>query len=263
MMNGPNRILERTRSGLVARGVVCRTLSAVVVELIGLAGFDFVWIDMEHSAADFGVVEQLCRAADGAGVTTLVRVPDKSPSYVLRALEAGAAVVNVPAIEDRTEAEAVVRAARYFPEGARGFCPSSRGNAYGLNRSAAEAFAEANERVMTMVQIESRRGVENAAEICAVPGVDIVFVGRGDLSHSLGVGRIDETAVVESTSRVIEAARRFGKIAAIHADTADDAKRWLGEGARVLCCAVDVVAIGRMFVGVREDLDGSVSYDLA
>jgi 4-hydroxy-2-oxoheptanedioate aldolase len=258
MMNAPNKILERMRDGAVAKGVVCRTLSPVVVELIGLAGFDFVWIDMEHTGADFGVVEQLCRAADGAGVTTLVRVPDKSPASVLRALEIGAAIVNVPGVEARAEAEAVARAARYFPRGERGFCPSSRGNAYGLGRSAADVFATANERVMAMVQVESRRGVENAAEICAVPGLDIVFVGRGDLSQSLGAGGIDEPAVVESTHRVLEAAREFEKIAAIQVHSADDAKRWLAAGVRVLCCAVDVVAIGQMLVRVREGFDGPV-----
>lgn len=261
-MNGPNKILERTRAGAVARGVVCRSLSPVVVELIGLAGFDFVWIDMEHSSADFGVVEHLCRAADGVGVTALVRVPDKSPTSVLRALEVGAAVVNVPMIEDRADAEAVVRAARYHPDGERGFCPSSRGNAYGMGRSSAEVCGAANEHVMTMIQIESRRGVENANDICGVKGLDIVFVGRGDLSQSLGATGIDEPAVLASTHRVVDAARDSGKIAAVQVNSADEARRWIDAGVRVLCCAVDVVAIGRMLLRVREDFDGLVSEDI-
>jgi 4-hydroxy-2-oxoheptanedioate aldolase len=98
--NGVKTIIEE---GGTALGIVCRSLSPVVVELIGLSGFDFVWIDMEHTAADFQAVENLCRAADAAGIETMVRVPDKNESNILRALEAGASIINVPQVESRDE----------------------------------------------------------------------------------------------------------------------------------------------------------------
>src|SRR5579862_4408998 len=106
MIERRNRVSEKIRQGSTALGLVCRSLSPVVVEMIGLTGFDFVWIDMEHAPADFSTVENLCRAADAVQIESLVRLPDKNPSNVIRVLEAGASIVNVPGIEDRSEAEA-------------------------------------------------------------------------------------------------------------------------------------------------------------
>ena len=192
MIGKQNAVKEKVREGKIAIGIVCRVLSPVLVELLGLAGFDFVWIDMEHTSADFETVEHLCRAADAAEIQALVRVPDASPSNILRALEAGAGIVDVPQVEERAQTEAVVQAAKYFPIGERGFSSSSRGTQYGFGGTTAARMASANDRVMTMVQIESVRGVEKAEEICSVPGLDIVFIGMGDLSQSLGIpGQMD------------------------------------------------------------------------
>ena len=255
MLGKPNRIRQLIGQGKTARGIVCRTLSPVVVELIGLAGFDCVWIDMEHSSADFTTVESLCRAAEATGLTTLVRVPDKNPASILKALEAGAEIVNVPLIETREEAEAVVKAAKYFPEGQRGFCSSSRGNSYGLRGKTTEIFAATNDRVMTMVQIESPRGVENAGEICSVSGLDIVFVGLGDLSQAVGLtGQLDHPDLLDSARRVLNAVTAQGKMAAMQADTIESMRRWMDEGVRLFFCGVDVTVIGRGFLRIREEL---------
>src|SRR5579864_5304963 len=132
MLTNDNRVKRQLEKGEVPVGIVCRTLSPTVIELVGLAGFDFVWLDMEHSTADFALIENLCRAADAVELESLVRIPDRSPSNVLRALEAGAAIVNVPQVNTREEAEAVVRAAKFAPQGERGLSPSSRGMQYGM-----------------------------------------------------------------------------------------------------------------------------------
>lgn len=255
MLNKSNLVRLRIEGGGPALGLVCRTLSPVVVELIGLAGFDFVWIDMEHTAADLALVEHLCRAADAVGIESLVRVPDKSPANILRVLEAGAGIVNVPGVEERAEAEAVVRAAKYHPIGKRGYCTSSRGSGYGLGKKAEQIFRAANERVMTMVQIESVRGVENAAQICSVSGLDVVFIGVGDLSQDLGVpGQLDHPKVVDSVERVLEAIVAGGKTAAVQAETAEAARRWLERGVSILSCGVDIPIIGKSFLRIREEL---------
>jgi 4-hydroxy-2-oxoheptanedioate aldolase len=256
MIGSHNRVKKRLQAGKVATGVVCRTLSPTVVELIGLAGFDFVWLDMEHAPADFGLIENLCRAADATEMSSLVRVPDKSPSHILRALEAGAGIINVPQVEERAEAEAVVKAAKYYPLGERGYCSSSRGTVYGFGGKPTEVFAAANERVMTMIQIESARGVEKAAEICAVPGLDIVFIGLGDLSQSLGcVGQFDNPKLLDGVHRVLEAIRAHGKVAAMQTETAESASRWMTAGVRVLCCSVDITAIARTLLKVSEEFE--------
>src|SRR5262245_23274503 len=155
MLGLQNRVKDRAQRQEVVLGFVCRTLSLTVVELVGLSGFDFVWLDMEHTSASFETVENLCRAADATGIESLVRVPDQNPSSILRALETGISILNVPHVEDRQQAEAIVDAAKYAPMGQRGFCASSRGTRYGFEGNARQAFAAANERTMVMVQIES------------------------------------------------------------------------------------------------------------
>jgi 4-hydroxy-2-oxoheptanedioate aldolase len=251
--NGVKTIIEE---GGTALGIVCRSLSPVVVELIGLSGFDFVWIDMEHTAADFQAVENLCRAADAAGIETMVRVPDKNESNILRALEAGASIINVPQVESRDEVEAVVRAARYHPLGERGFCSSSRGTMYGFGGDAKDSFAAANERTMTMVQIESTKGVSNAHEICSVKGLDIVFIGLADLSCSLGItGQFDHPDLISNAHKIMEAAEANGKVVAVLTDTLAGAGKWVGEGARIVSCGVDIPLIGRTFLKIREEFE--------
>lgn len=242
--------------GGTALGLVCRSLSPVVIELIGLSGFDFVWVDMEHTCADFQTVENLCRAADAAGIETLVRVPDKNGASILKALEAGAGIVNVPQVENRDEARAVVKSAKFQPLGERGFCSSSRGTLYGFDGGAADGFAAANARTMTMVQIESAQGVANAREICSVAGLDAVFVGLADLSCSLGItAQFDHPELISNARKIVAAAAAAGKLCAVMTDTPEGAQKWVDEGARIVACGVDIPLVGRMFRNVREDFD--------
>jgi len=254
MMQPRNTLRRKVEDGQIVFGFICRTLSPAVVELIGMSGFDFVWIDMEHTAADYSMVESLCRAADSTGIEPLVRVPDKSQSNILRALDAGTRVVNVPQVENRSEAEAAVRASKYHPIGERGYCPSSRGNAYGVGGTVPEILAAANERIWTMVQIESAEGVRNAEDICATPGLDVVFVGTGDLSQSLGVpGELNHPEVVAQTCHTIDVARKASKVPAMLVDSTESAMQWAERGAQMLACGVDLVLLGRTLRRLHTD----------
>ena len=254
MLPTVNRVKQRVQEGKTVLGFVCRTLSPVIVEIIGQSGFDFVWIDMEHTGADFMSVEALCRSADATGIESLVRVPDKNPSNVLRALEVGAGIVNVPQISDRAEVEALVRAAKYAPGGERGYCASSRGARYGFLGDARTTFASANERTMTMVQIESSRGVTNAPDICAVSGLDAVFVGLADLSQSLGItGQLDHPSLLEAALKVVRTSRAAGKASAMIVETPEDASKWVAEGVQILACGVDVLTFGRTLRRITDE----------
>lgn len=256
MLRSPNKVKQKLQAGKTVFGFVCRTLSPTVVELIGLSGFDFVWIDMEHTSADFSTVETLCRAADASNIESLVRVPDKNPASILRALEVGAAIVNVPQVEDRAEAEAVVKAAMYAPIGQRGYCASSRGTSYGIGTNATDAFAAANERTMTMVQIESARGVDNASEICSVPGLSAVFVGLADLSQSLGItSQVHHPDLVDSARKVLRASTAAGIVGAMLVETAEDGSKWVAEGAQMLCCGVDIPTIAKTLLRIRGEFN--------
>jgi 2-keto-3-deoxy-L-rhamnonate aldolase RhmA len=253
MMRKYNRVREALRTQRPVCGFICRTLSPAAVELIGLCGLDFVWIDMEHSTADFSTVEHLCRAADAVDLEALVRVPDQSPSNILRALEAGAGIVNAPQVDDRSQAESVVRAAKYGPAGERGYSSASRGTRYGVDGAVQEVFAIANERVMTMVQIESVLGAQNAEEICSVPNLDIVFIGLGDLSQSMGLtGQLGHPRLVESARRILESIVRNGKIPAMHLEKPEAAQEWIDLGVRIVCCGVDLTSLKTALLGVHK-----------
>ena len=251
-----NKVKQQLAAGAIPLGVVCRTLSPVVVELVGMAGFDFAWLDMEHSTADFGLIEHLCRAADAVGIESLVRIPDQSPSSVLRALEAGAAIVNVPQVNTRAQAEAAIRAGKFAPKGERGLTPSSRGMHYGFVADGKDPFAAANERVFVMVQIETAEGVRNAQEICSIPHLDAVFIGMADLSQSFGVpGKADDPRVIDAAHKVLAAAKTADKPVMMLMESSESAQSWITAGVRMLCCGVDVPMFGSLLQEKRKSFE--------
>jgi 4-hydroxy-2-oxoheptanedioate aldolase len=214
--------------------------SCAAVEVVAWRGFEFVCIDTEHAALNAETVEQLIRAAEGAGVPALVRVPGLG-SDIGRALDSGAVGVVVPHVETAEDARSAVRAVRYPPDGERGVGPgrATRFAQY-LNR-----YVEtANDRLAVIVMVETVRGVENAAEIAAVDGVDVVFVGPGDLAASMAVsaGSDEHRAVIERVMRTVDAS---GKAFGIFSSTGDDIPKWASLGATFFIMASDYGLLGR------------------
>jgi 4-hydroxy-2-oxoheptanedioate aldolase len=218
-----------------------------VVEVMAWAGFDFLCIDGEHAALGPADVEELIRAADACGIPAIVRVFQVGPE-VGHALDSGAAGVLVPRVESAAQAAAAVAAVRYPPAGSRG---AGIGRAARYGRPFAEYLAEANERVLLAVQVETRAGVEAAAEIAAVPGVDLVFVGPGDLAVSLGVPMWAEEhrGAVES---VLHAAGTAGVRTGIFCLAPDQVHEWENEGVRLFLLSGDLGLLGAAGAGAVE-----------
>lgn len=166
-------------------GLFCSTPQPQIVEMIGVAGFDFVIIDTEHTLVNPETLEQMLRAADAAGIAALVRVADCSSKPILRALDAGAQGVVVPSVRSRADAETIVRASRYAPQGERSL-NAGRSTSFGAVDLAAH-LQQANDEVVVVAMIEDREGVAAIGEIVAVPGIDMLLEGAADLSQSLGV----------------------------------------------------------------------------
>lgn len=215
------------------------------VEILGLAGFDATILDLEHGPWGTEALGPLIAAAHSRGIHAIVRVLKNDAAMIGAALDAGADGVLVPQIATPAEAEAVVRAARFAPEGTRG--ANSWVRAAGFN-GAADWFARANAEVAVIVMIEGREGVENAARIMETPGLDGVFLGPVDLSHALGVpGETEHPAVLERMRAVMEAAHGRGLSPAVFAPTPAAARRWLEMGARIVACGVDTGHLFRAF----------------
>lgn len=181
----PNKMLAKLRADEVVFGTFVYIPDPAVVEMIGYAGLDFALIDMEHSSMDLETVENMVRAAEVSGTTSVVRVPDNNPKSILRVLEAGAQGIIVPHIFTAKEAADVVRAMKYPPVGRRGM-GRQRTAKYGIV-DLDEYLAWANSEIMVGIMVEDAEAIDNVEEIAAVEGLDMIFVGPGDLSATMGV----------------------------------------------------------------------------
>lgn len=226
---------------------------AANVEILATQGFEVLCIDAEHAALGPAEVESLIRACDASGVPGLVRVSGVG-AEVSRALDSGAAGVVVPRVETPEEAAAAVAAVRYPPVGSRGAGPG-RASAYGSQLGS--YLATANDHTVLVVQVETRRGLDNVEKIVAVDGIDVVFVGPGDLAVSLGVpgGSPEHTAAVE---RIVGAAAAAGVRTGIFCLDTDQVGRWAAAGVRLFLLGGDLLFLGNtaseMVAGARGKL---------
>jgi len=193
----------------MVRGVSVISNAPRLAEMAGQIGFETVWIDVEHGTPGFVEIEHLCLATEAGGAYPTVRIADHSRTNVLRAVEVGARIVVVPMIQTADQATEVVQHAKFPPIGRRGFNTRSRGVGYGLGASPVASFAAANERIHLFAQIETRQAVDNLQSICAVQGLDGIFIGPGDLSVDLGkTGEFTDPELIQLIANTISDARQ-------------------------------------------------------
>lgn len=213
-------VRDKLDSGRPVLGTFLKLNSPAVVELTGLAGFDFVIIDTEHGCFTHEQTEHLIRAAEVAGISAIVRTPDGGDSAILHALDSGAAGVQVPSLRSAAEAAQAVRSARYHPQGQRGFARANRAADYGA-MPLADYFALAA-RNMLAVHVENREMVEDIDALCALDGIDVIFLGAADLSQSYGVFDAQDLKVRTALDRVVGCALAAGRhVGAVAASTAE------------------------------------------
>src|SRR5260370_26573816 len=157
-----------------------------LVEILGLAGFDAAFIDMEHTSFDLRDVQACVMAAERVGITTIVRTAGLDPAFIPRLLEMGVQGIQVPHVSDPETAREAVKAVRYPPDGDRGMAAGGRAADYG-KIPLLEHMASSNREILLACMIEDMAAVERIDEIAAVEGVDLLAVGPSDLSRSLGV----------------------------------------------------------------------------
>lgn len=208
--------------------------------LLQHAGCEWVVIDMEHSGVGMDTVKQQIAYARGLDIAVWVRVPEKSYAAVARVLDAGAEGVMVPMLETPEEAEALVRWARYRPDGERG---CAFGVAHDDYRAAdpPEVMRAANEKIVLIGLIETRKAVDNVEAIVATPGLDVGWLGHYDLTNDMGItGRFTHPDFVAASEKVAKACNAAGKTPA----TLDANLEFLGaqveRGYRLLGYALDV-----------------------
>ena len=252
-----HNLADRVRAGETLVGTWLYLSDVGAAEVIAGAGFDFVIIDMEHSPADFGNLRNLIMALEHH-TAPVVRVKQNAPEHISGVLDQGPAAVMVPRVRSADEVKEAVQYAKYHPMGIRGIGPY-RLSDYGRHMN--EAFEQANEKQMLWIQIENKDAAADIEKIVKVPGIDLLFVGFGDLSQSLGYlndvhhSKVDKVA--ESLCRTISKA---GLPMGSAFPGGGDLKPWHDRGMRVFTVAADFEflsnAAATTLQQARENLKG-------
>lgn len=226
-----NALKRKLAAGQRVRGFSIEFNNPEVLELFGLLGYDFVYIDAQHCGLTIETARNLIRAADLVGVTSLVRVPRNDASVILEYLDAGAGGIVVPNINTRAEVDAAVDAMRYPPVGRRSGFGRSRAAQYGTQEGAREYFTRINDEVLFVPLLEDQAVLAELDTVVSAPGVDIVAIGPSDLAFSMGiVGGWFEPEVQANVERIRAAAAAAGKPAIGVATSADDGRRLYAQG---------------------------------
>jgi 4-hydroxy-2-oxoheptanedioate aldolase len=182
--------------------------SPELVEFLGRLGFDGVFLDAEHGGLELVRAQELIRAADCCGTSTLVRVPRNEPATILSYLDLGALGVLVPHIQTPAEAVAAVQSAKFAPQGNRGAHAATRAADYGLYGTAAAYFERANRETLVAAMIEDVLALDNLEAIIRTPGLDLCVLGREDLAMALGhPGTPDHPDVWKAADLLVNLAR--------------------------------------------------------
>jgi 4-hydroxy-2-oxoheptanedioate aldolase len=182
-----NTLKQKLRDGKPVFGVMLTFPAAPIVEMLGYMGFDWILLDNEHGSITVDTAEDVIRAAELTGIAPIVRPVVNRPEVIAPFLDRGAWGVQVPHVNTREEAEAAVAACKYFPEGQRGSFSRGRPAQYGIGGTPTkEYFAKANAETLVCLMLEEVEAIDNIAEIVTVKGVDVLFIGSGDLSQSMG-----------------------------------------------------------------------------
>jgi 4-hydroxy-2-oxoheptanedioate aldolase len=205
---------ERVLGGEILLGLFHDLGSPTSAELCAAAGYDWILIDLEHGAGTEADLLGMLLAVEAGGATALVRPQSGERLRIGRALDMGARGIMVPRLDSAVQASEAVTYLRYPPTGIRGVATRVRGA--GLGVVAHPDVHRLNERIVGIVQIESVGGLRDADAIAALDGVDVLFVGPADLSHSLGIpGQFQHASYLEALEQVVAACRAHGKAAGI------------------------------------------------
>jgi 2-keto-3-deoxy-L-rhamnonate aldolase RhmA len=235
--NMPTTLKDALRQDKPLIGTLVTTASPEAAEMLALAGFDWLFIDLEHGSLSIQDAQRAIQAVAGRSLT-LVRVPDATAENIKRVLDTGCDGIIAPHVNAAEEARRIVALAKYPPDGERS-AGLGRAQGYGLNF--ADYIASANEQMVIVLQIEHKDGVANVDEILEVPGIDALFIGPYDLSGSMGIlGQVSDARVVAAIDKVRAACAAANMPLGIFCATAERASAAIRTGARLIAVGTDL-----------------------
>ncbi|KAG5777811.1 hypothetical protein H9Q73_008519 [Fusarium xylarioides] len=221
--------------------------------LARVPGVDWVVIDCEHGNIDDSAMHDAVPAVAAAGASPIVRIPGMESWMIKRALDSGAHGILVPLLRTAQEAREIVRAAKFPPQGTRGF-----GSPYAMERfspmpTMTEYLQQANSSLLTIVQIETQEALDNLEEIAGVDGIDVLFVGPFDLGNNIGhpvIQGVVKPELSEAIGRVLEVSHKFGKKCGIYSTSGKQARQYAEAGFDMIHVATDFTSL--QFIMTQE-----------
>lgn len=229
---------ERVRRGDTLFGCFLGLGSALTAEIMGMAGYDWTLIDLEHGAGGEQETLHQLQALEHTSAATIVRVESNARQRAHRVLDLGAHGIMFPRIDNEDQALDAVAAMHYPPDGVRGVALANRACEFG---SAFRSYMQTSaESLLCVVQIETESSLENVGDIAAVKGVDVLFIGPSDLSQSLGIfGEFSHPRFTDAVKRISAAAHEHGKALGILLPKPDDFEFYHELGFRFIASGAD------------------------
>lgn len=211
-----------------------------IAKLASLAGFDFLFLEQEHTFINEETMANIILLAREIDLPVIVKVPSLHRHFISRSLDMGAMGIQLPRTDTAEDVEKMVNCIKLPPIGDRAGCPGIAQTDY-LPVPANEFFTRMNEETLVIAHIETQIGLQNLNEIATNDQVDVVFIGPYDLAASLGYpGESEHPVVLKEVTRVIEVSRRYGKAPGIAALDFDTARRWIDRGMQLIESASDI-----------------------
>lgn len=251
-----NNPIDNFRNTLKRKGAIgsfFKTSDACIIEVAGIAGFDFCVLDMEHGSNSFQQMGELIRASCFRGMSPIIRIPTITAENISKALDLGASGIQVPNVSHPDQIKEVIEYARFAPKGMRGVCRYVRAaNFSDMNRS--DYFKTSN-NTLIIVQIEGLEGVSNIETILEQNGVDVLFIGPYDLSQSLGcLGDTKNELVTEKMKTICNLAASRNVVVGTFVESVKEAEYWINHGVKYICYSVDMGIILNSFKHATKEL---------
>ncbi len=250
-----SKVKAKLAKNEVVHMVALHLTDAALYEMVGLMGFDCIWVDMEHHVFSLETVQDRIRAARlGSGADTMVRPAKGEFMHLARMLEAGASGIMYPRCSSAEEARRVVQAMKFHPLGIRGFDGGNRDMPF-CSMPMDEYTKQANEQTFLLVQIEEPEAVEQAEDIAAVEGVDGLFFGPADFSVLSNIpGQMRHPLILDAREKIAKAAERAGKHWGTPAGSVEHFKELKDMGAKLIPYCADIIMVRNALEQIQQDL---------
>lgn len=233
---------KRLQQGETLNGCWLNLGSPLTAEIVGLSGFDWVLIDLEHGAGTEKDVLAQLQALESTPTVAFVRVESSDSARISRVLDMGAAGVMCPKVNNAIEAKKVINGLHYPPFGNRGVAKMVRATGFGQNFQT--YYDASKESLLGIIQIETVEALNHLDEIAALEGVDVLFIGPADLSMELGIfGQFDNPIFIHALQKIILAAQKAGKSTGILFFNPDDYQKYHDMGIRFIACGADATFV--------------------